>query len=71
MVIPGTLAQWREWTGLPLGSTGLSDVPEALAPVHVSIEQGHVVYVEPGVWVHHRLTTPPTDPSPTTIDETR
>jgi len=68
MVIPGTLAQWREWTGMPLSSTGLSDIPEALAPVHVSIEHDHVVYVEPNVWVHHRLATPHSDSSRTAID---
>ncbi len=59
MVIPGTLAQWREWTALPLTSEGLSDVPEALAPLHVSIEHDHAVYVEPSVWVHHQLAAPP------------
>jgi hypothetical protein len=70
MVIPGTLAQWREWTAMPLTSTGLTDIPEALAPLHVSIEHDHAVYVEPNVWVHHRLATPPSDSSRTTIHRT-
>jgi len=70
MVIPGTLAQWREWTAMPLSSTGLTDIPEALAPLHVSIEHDHAVYVEPNVWVHHRLATPPSDSSQTTIHRT-
>ena len=30
-------------------------VPGALVPVHVSPEQDHAVYVEPNVWVHHRV----------------
>ncbi len=55
MVIPGTLAQWREWTGLPLRETAATEVPGALVPVWVSLEHDHAVYVEPGVWVHHRL----------------
>jgi hypothetical protein len=55
MVIPGTLVQWREWTGEPFDTSGLVDVAGALAPVHVSVEQGHAVYVEPNVWVHHKL----------------
>lgn len=55
MIVPGSLAQWREWTGLPMSSSGLLDVPDALAPVHVSVEHDHAVYVEPNVWVHHRL----------------
>ena len=30
-------------------------VPGALAPVHVSRDQDHAVYVEPNLWVHHRV----------------
>lgn len=56
MVIPGTLAQWRSWTGLPFDVSGPVVVPGALVPVHCSVEHDHAVYVEPGVWVHHRLT---------------
>jgi hypothetical protein len=55
MSVPGTLAQWREWTGLALTSSGSHDVPGALSPVHVSVEHDCAVYVEPNVWVHHRL----------------
>ncbi|MEA2188206.1 MAG: hypothetical protein QOK16_3217 [Solirubrobacteraceae bacterium] len=57
MIVPGSLAQWREWTGLPFTSSGPVDVPETLAPVHVSFEQDHAIYVEPNVWMHHRLST--------------
>lgn len=55
MTIAGTLDDWREWTGLPLTTSGLLDVPGALVPVHVSVEQDHAAYVEPNVWVHHRV----------------
>lgn len=55
MTISGTLAQWRSWTGLPFDETGDVEVPFALNPVHVSVEHDHAVYVEPGVWVHHRM----------------
>lgn len=55
MTISGTLDQWRQWTGLPLGHTGLVDVPGALTPIHVSVEHDHAVYVEPNVWIHHHL----------------
>ena len=48
-------AQWREWTGLPFTTSGEVEVAGALSPVHVSVEQDHAVYVEPNVWVHHRL----------------
>jgi GNAT superfamily N-acetyltransferase len=55
MVIPGTLAQWRQWTGLPFDASGPVAVPEALVPVHCAVEQDVAVYVEPNVWVHHQL----------------
>ena len=55
MTVPGTLAQWRAWTGLPLTGSGDVEVPGALTPVHVDVEHDHAVYVEPNVWVHHRL----------------
>ncbi|MEO6205769.1 MAG: GNAT family N-acetyltransferase [Mycobacteriales bacterium] len=56
MTISATLAQWLTWTGIELTRSGLCELPGALVPIHVSIEQDHAVYVEPNVWVHHRLT---------------
>jgi GNAT superfamily N-acetyltransferase len=53
MVVPGTLAEWREWTGLPFDQTGPVVVPRALSPVHCDLEHGVAVYVEPNVWVVH------------------
>jgi GNAT superfamily N-acetyltransferase len=55
MVMAGSLAQWREWTGLPFDRTGDVIVPEALVPVHCDAEHDHAVYVEPNVWVEHDL----------------
>lgn len=55
MTITGTLRQWRLWTGLSLESSGDIDVPGTLLPVHVCVEHDHAVYVEPNVWMHHRL----------------
>ena len=54
MVIPGTLEEWRDWTGLPFDATGPVVVPGALAPVHCDAEHGVATYVEPNVWVVHR-----------------
>ncbi|MEU6716326.1 N-acetyltransferase [Nonomuraea sp. NPDC046802] len=56
MVVAGTLAEWREWTGLPFDRTGTVEVPGALTPVHCDVEHDHAVYVEPNVWVSHPLT---------------
>ncbi|MET8977501.1 N-acetyltransferase [Streptomyces sp. NPDC004539] len=58
MTISGSLAQWREWTGLPLDTDGPVEVPGALTPVTVNVAHDHAVYVEPNVWVRHRLTPP-------------
>jgi GNAT superfamily N-acetyltransferase len=54
MVIAGTLAEWREWTGLEFATSGPQHVPGALVPVHVDGAQNHAVYVEPNVWMEHR-----------------
>lgn len=55
MLIGGSLGQWRDWTGLPFDADGSTVVPHALVPVHVDLAQDHAVYVEPNVWVRHRL----------------
>jgi GNAT superfamily N-acetyltransferase len=55
MTISGTLAQWRDWAGLPFDVSGDVVVPGALVPVHASVEHDHAVYVEPNVWMQHRL----------------
>lgn len=55
MVIAGTLAKWRAWTGLPFDRGGPVEVPGALNPVHCDPAHGHAVYVEPNVWVSHPL----------------
>jgi GNAT superfamily N-acetyltransferase len=56
MMMVGSLAEWREWTGLPFDKTGEVIVPEALVPVHCDVQHDHAVYVEPNVWVEHDLT---------------
>jgi hypothetical protein len=42
-------------TGLPFDELGPVAVPGALVPVQCSVEHDYAVYVEPAVWVHHRL----------------
>ncbi len=54
MCIPGTVEEWREWTGLPFDRTGPVEVPKALTPVWCDAEHGVATYVEPNVWVRHR-----------------
>ncbi|PCG82857.1 N-acetyltransferase [Streptomyces sp. WZ.A104] len=55
MTVSGSLAQWREWTGLPFDTDGPVEVPGALVPVHCALAHGYAVYTEPNVWVRHRV----------------
>jgi len=56
MTITGTLDEWRRWTGLAFDRTGPVIVPGALVTVHCDVEHDHAVYVEPNVWMRHRLS---------------
>ena len=54
MAVRGSLRQWEEWTGMGFPGVGSYVVPGALVPV--TVENGSEgVYVEPGIWVLHRL----------------
>jgi GNAT superfamily N-acetyltransferase len=54
MEVRGSLRQWEEWTGMGFPGVGSYVVPGALVPVTVdSGSEG--LYVEPGIWVFHRL----------------
>jgi len=55
MTIPGTIEQWEEWTGLAFPASGDYVVPGALTPVAIDRDANTGVYVEPNVWMHHRL----------------
>ncbi|XCM33354.1 GNAT family N-acetyltransferase [Streptomyces parvus] len=56
MVVPGSVDQWRQWTGLPFDESGPVIVPDALTPVHCDLLNDFAVYVEPNVWVYQRLS---------------
>ncbi|MEU8633325.1 hypothetical protein AB0C38_14230 [Amycolatopsis sp. NPDC048633] len=53
--VQASVDDWRGWTGLPFDRDGVVAVPGALAPVFVSASQDFAVYVEPNVWVSHRV----------------
>ncbi|MEU9283699.1 GNAT family N-acetyltransferase [Streptomyces sp. NPDC048275] len=55
MTVAASVEEWRDWTGLPFTAQGPVEVPGALSPVHCEPERGYAVYVEPNVWVRHRL----------------
>ena len=53
MRIEGTVAEWEEWTRMPLPGTGAYVVPDALVPVEIDRERDLGRYVEPNVWMRH------------------
>ncbi|MEV6644408.1 hypothetical protein [Amycolatopsis sp. NPDC051371] len=53
--VQAPLSDWRLWTGLPFDRDGVVFVAGALGPVFVSASEGFAVYVEPNVWVSHRV----------------
>jgi GNAT superfamily N-acetyltransferase len=55
MEIPGTIAEWEEWAGMPFPESGSYVVPGALVPVEIDVEADRGLYVEPNVWMHHSL----------------
>jgi GNAT superfamily N-acetyltransferase len=55
MVMAGSLAQWRAWTGLPFDTDEDVIVPGALVPIKCSATHDYAVYAEPNVWVRHHL----------------
>jgi hypothetical protein len=55
MTIPGTHAEWEEWTGLKFPQSGQYYIPGALNPIMMNLEKDEGIYVEPNVWMVHRL----------------
>jgi len=55
MTIPGTIAEWVEWAGIAFPESGTYVVSGALEPIDIDVESDRGVYVEPNVWMFHRL----------------
>ena len=53
--VRATLAKWREWTGLPLTTSGDQILPQGLAPLKVDTHRNIGTYIEPGVWLRYSL----------------
>jgi len=58
MIIPGSVADWEEWTGMRFPASGTYVIPGALEPVDIDVTADRGVYVEPNVWMHHRTGQP-------------
>jgi hypothetical protein len=55
MTIVGSLSDWEEWAGMAFPESGEYVVPGALTLVSIDLERDRGLYVEPNVWMHHRL----------------
>jgi GNAT superfamily N-acetyltransferase len=55
MTISGTPADWAEWTGMKFPQSGRYVVPGALNPIEMNLDKDEGVYVEPNVWLVHKL----------------
>jgi GNAT superfamily N-acetyltransferase len=53
MTVTGSRVEWEGWTGLEFPDDGDYVVPGALVPVRFQGDTG--TYVEPNVWMRHRL----------------
>jgi hypothetical protein len=55
MHIVGTVADWESWTGMKFPESGDYVIPGALVPVKIDIERDKGIYLEPNVWMVHRM----------------
>jgi hypothetical protein len=50
----GTVAEWEEWSGIALPSSGDYVIPRGLSVLHVDHDADLGTYTEPNVWIQHR-----------------
>jgi hypothetical protein len=55
MFVQGSVADMESWTEMRFPDSGDYVVPGALTPVTIDREADVGTYVEPNVWMHHRL----------------
>jgi GNAT superfamily N-acetyltransferase len=57
MTMTGTIAQWREWTGLEFPVSGSYVVPFATNPIEIDLDTDRGTYHDANIWVTHDLAT--------------
>ena len=55
MYIPGSIKEWEKWTGLKFKESADYIIEGALNPVKMDIENDIGEYIEPNVWIHHKV----------------
>lgn len=56
MTITGTVEEWERWTDMAFPESGEYVVPGALVPVRIDRQHDQGTYVEPNVWMRHRVS---------------
>jgi len=55
MDIRGSVQDWKNWTGVNFPQSGNYKIEGALKTVEIDLEKDEGVYIEPNVWVAHKL----------------
>jgi GNAT superfamily N-acetyltransferase len=55
MTIRGTRADWEEWMDMKFPQSGKYYIPGALNPMDMDLETDEGVYIEPNVWMVHKI----------------
>ena len=55
MDIRGSIQDWKNWTGLDFPKSGSYNIDGALKPVEIDLENDEGIYIEPNVWVEHKI----------------
>jgi GNAT superfamily N-acetyltransferase len=55
MTIRGSRAEWESWTGMKFPQSGEYVIPGGLNPMGMDVENDTGLYIEPNVWMVHRL----------------
>jgi len=54
-VVRGTRAEWEGWTKLKFPQSGQYVIPGALNPIEMNVEADEGIYIEPNVWMEHKM----------------
>ncbi len=55
LTIPGTVEQWETWTEMKFPESGSYIIPHALTPIEINCEKKSGLYIEPNVWIVHKI----------------
>jgi hypothetical protein len=55
MHIVGTVAEWKQWTGMRFPDDGQYTFPAGLAPVEIDHQRDLGSYCQPNVWIVHTI----------------